>query len=419
MTVLFETGKSGELPGRARRRPMSPRRRRQALGAVGLLVIAAIIAGAILAYEQVFTPGVPATVLSPRAGLLMENGADVTLDGITVGRVTSITPVGDTGARLGISIFPSQVAYIPANVQAQIDAPSVFGPKFLNLVPPRQPDAARMRADEVIEPAQVATEIDTVFSSLVSVLNSVHPAQVSATLGALSTALNGRGARLGDFIGQLNSYLRDFNPSLPALGNDLSLAPTVASTYSAAAPDLIKTFDNLRVTSGTLVDQQAQFDAFLVNMTGFAGNAQSFLASNENGITRTLATLLPTDDLLAGYSPEIPCLAASANQINTISVTNDLILNTSVVPGANPYSNPGNLPVVGASSPASCYGGPLTRAETENWPHVNFNDGTQNYFSKNEAVVPGSGVSLAQTLFGPAASRATSAASSATAKKGH
>ncbi|HEX6521041.1 MAG TPA: MCE family protein [Streptosporangiaceae bacterium] len=416
MTVLFDMGKRDALPkaDKPRRRPMRPRQRRQLLGAIGMLVVLAIIGMVILAYDQVFSPGVSATVLSPRAGLLMTAGADVTLDGVTVGRVTSITPVGDSQARLGIALDPSQVGYIPANVQAQVDAPSVFGPKYLNLVPPAQPDVQHVQAGQVIEPAQVSTEIDTVFGNLVGVLNSVHPAKLSATLGAISTALNGRGAQLGDFIGQLDSYLREFNPSLPALGNDLATVPTVANAYAAAAPDLLKTLGNLRVTSGTLVGQQAQFDAFLVNLSGFAGNSRSFLADNESSLTRTLATLLPTNKLLAYYSPEFPCLSASAEEINKISITDNIVLNTALVPGSSTYSNPGNLPMVGATSGPSCYGGPLTAAEAAKWGRVDFNDGTGNYFSKSEGLSLGN-LSLAQQLFGPSAASAATSAS----KKGH
>ena len=414
MTAIFEMGKrdyppAPETPAGPRRRPPSPRRRRQLLGAIGLFLVLAIIGLVVLAYDQVFSPGVSATVLAPRAGLLMDTGADVTLDGVTVGRVTSITAVGTSQARLGISLDPGQVSYIPANVRAQIDAPSVFGPKFLNLVRPARTVAQHVQAGQVIEPAQVSTEIDTVFANLVGVLNSVHPAKLSATLGAISTALNGRGARLGDFIGQLDGYLREFNPSLPALGNDLSVAPAVAGAYASAAPDLLKTLGSLRVTSGTLVSQQAQFDAFLVNVSGFSGNAQSFLASNESGLTRTLSTLLPTSNLLAYYSPEFPCLFASAEQINKISITDNIVLNTAIVPGSSLYQNPANLPEVKAASGPSCYGGPLTKAEAAKWGRVDFNDGTANFFSKNEALTPGN-PPLAVQLFGPSAAAATAAA---------
>lgn len=409
MTVIFELGKRGELPPEdvpAPRRPtLSPRRKRQVLGLITLGVLAVLIAVIIMAYNQVFSPGVTATVVSPEAGLLMQDGADVTLDGVTIGRVTSITPA-DGQARIGISIDPSQVGYIPANVQAEILMPTVFGPKYLNLVLPAHPVAQRMQAGQVIEPTATATEIDTVFASLVSVLDSVDPAKLSATLGAISTALQGRGQEIGTFIVQLNSYLKEFNPTLPAVGTDLATIPPVANTYTAAAPDLIKTLDNLRVTSGTLVSQQAQFDAFLVDLSGFAGNAQSFLSSNGNALVNTLASLLPTSSLLDEYSPEFQCLFASINQINKFAVTDDINLNTAFVPGANPYTYPSALPVVGASSGPSCYGGPLTPATAATWPRLNFDDGTANVSS--DSLTPGE---LAVNLFGSSGAAAATSAS--------
>jgi phospholipid/cholesterol/gamma-HCH transport system substrate-binding protein len=412
MTVL-ETDKRGRpkanMP-KPTRRPMNQRTRRQFLGAIGLLAVLAIIGGVILTYEQVFTPGVTATVLSPRAGLLMEKGADVTLDGVTVGQVTSIDPVGDSQARLGIKIQPNQQQFIPSNVTASIDAPSVFGPKFVNLTAPKQAATQTIQAGQVINQVQVSPEIDTVFSNLVGVLNSVHPAKVAATLGAISTSLNGQGANLGNFIGQFNSYLQQFNPSLPALGNDLAVAPSVANAWSIATPDALKTLDNLRVTSGTLTAQQAQFDAFLVNLSGFAGNSQSFLSNNEAGLTKTLSTLLPTSQLLNQYSPEIGCLTASASEINNVTTSNSLTLNTAVVPGAKEYSNPSNLPVVGAKSAASCYGGPLTKQTAASWNGINFNDGSGGAGASSNSSSATLNPNLAQDLFGSNAAAASSAA---------
>jgi phospholipid/cholesterol/gamma-HCH transport system substrate-binding protein len=275
---------------------------------------------------------------------------------------------------------------------------------------PAQPDAQRLQAGSVIEPARVSTEIDTVFASLASVLNSVHPAKIAATLGAISTALNGQGTSVGHFIVQLNSYLRQFNPSLPVLGRDFALAPSVASAYASAAPDLIATLDNLRVTSGTLTSDQAQFDAFLVNLSGFAGTTQNFLASNETGLTRTLATLLPTTQLLADYSPEIPCTLAGMEQINAMDNSNEIQLNTSIVPGHEPYTNPNNLPQIGATNGPSCYGGPLTRADAGSWHGMTFNDGTNGATADSGGSLALGNPPLAIQLFGSDANAAIAAA---------
>lgn len=381
------------------RQPLGERARRQLLGAVGMLVVAAIIGVVILAYEQVFTPAVPATMIADRAGLLMYNGADVTLYGVTVGRVTSVTPAGGQ-AKLGIALDPGQVAHIPANVQASIAEPTIFGPKYLNLVVPAHPTAQRVQAGQVIEPTTEATEVNTVFANLVSLLDSVHPAKLSATLGAISTALQGRGSQLGNFIGELNAYLREFNPSLPALSTDFGTAPEVLRTYADAAPGLIAALDNLRVTSGTLASQQAQFDAFLLDLTGFSGNTRSFLAANESGLIGTLATLAPVTALAAEYSPEFPCLFASVEQQNELSKSPKIILHTAILPGQQGYQYPRDLPKVAAASGPSCYGGPITPAEAAHYPLIDFNDGTGSYASHSDSLSPGS-PPLSVQLFGP------------------
>ena len=401
MTVTGPSARTQPPDETQRRGLLSDRGRRQLLGAIGLVMVAAIIAGVVLAYEQAFTPAVDATVIADRSGLLMYNGADVTLDGVTVGRVTSITPAGGQ-SKLGIALDPGQVAHIPANVQASITAPTVFGPKYIDLVTPAHPAAARVQAGQVIQPTAVATEVNTLFASLVSLLGSVHPAKVSATLGAISTALQGRGKELGDFIAELNSYLREFNPDLPALSADLGTAPKVLRTYAAAAPALVKTLDNLRVTSGTLASQQAQFDAFLLDISGFAGNTRSFLAENESGLAGTLATLAPVTALAAEYSPEFPCLFASVEQQVKMTKSSKIVLHSTVLPGQQGYQYPRDLPEVKAASGPSCYGGPLTPAEAAHYPLINFNDGTGSYASHSDSLSPGS-PPLAVQLFGPGA----------------
>lgn len=407
-----DTGPSGHRP------VLAPRARRQLLGLASIAMTAAVVIGVIMAYNQVFSPGVQATVIADRAGLLMKPGASVTLYGADVGRVTSITPDGNQ-ARLTISVDPGQVASIPADVQASIQAPTVFGPKYLSLMVPARPVAQRLRPGQVIEPTAEPTEIDTVFASLSKVLGSVDPAQLSATLGAMSAALSGNGGQIGAFIGQLDSYLREFNPALPALSADTAEAPAVLRTLAVAAPDLIATLGNLRVTSRTLVSDQAQFDAFLVDLAGFSRHATSFLTGNGNALAATLRILAPVTGTLAEYSPEFPCLFASANEENSLGDgTHRMAMNAAVVPGKRPYTYPADLPKVDVNSGPGCYGGPLTRAQAANWNLVTFDDGTSGFFAGGENLTPGT-PPLAVRLFGPSgAAAAEKAAKSGASGKG-
>jgi len=361
----------------------------------------------------VFTPSVPATVLTGRVGLLMTPGASVTLYGADVGTVTSVTPDGGQ-ARIGISVTPGEVRNIPSNVAASIQAPTVFGPKFLSLRVPARETAKRLQADQVIEPAQTPTEIDTVFANLVTVLDSLHPARLDATLGAISTALQGQGAQLGRFMVQLNSYLKEMDPSLPALSGDLRTASPVMRTFTTAAPQLIQTLGNLKAASRTLVGQQARFDALLMDLTGFSGHAQDFLGSNGTSLERTLSTLAPVTGLLSYYSPELPCALASADEENHFSKSARMAMNATFSPSMKPYTNPEDLPEVQATGKPSCYGGPLTPATAKNYPLYTFaGTGATAEMTGSEGLKPGD-PPLSVQLLGPQGAAAASNA----AKKG-
>src|SRR3981189_716310 len=97
------------------------------------MVCSALFAGSFNAY-------VPVTLTSDRAGLVMEPGAKVKLRGVEVGRVATITGGAGT-ASLKLEMFPAQMRYIPANVQAEIKATTVFGAKYVALAAPDDPTA--------------------------------------------------------------------------------------------------------------------------------------------------------------------------------------------------------------------------------------------------------------------------------------
>ena len=84
----------------------------------------------------------------------------------------------------------------------------------------------------------------------------MQPAKLSATLNALATALDGRGKQLGQNLVALDTYLKGLNPHLPTLTSDIRRLTSVATTYSAAVPDLLTTVRNLSATADTVVAKQ-------------------------------------------------------------------------------------------------------------------------------------------------------------------
>ncbi|MBO0865893.1 MAG: MCE family protein, partial [Mycobacterium sp.] len=208
-------------------------------GLATIAVIVAIFAVAVGLFQGSFTESVPVTVISPRAGLVMNPEAKVKLRGVQVGKVASIESLPNGQAALHLAMDPPQLRFIPANVLVDITSSTVFGAKFVDLVAPAEPSAQRLHAGQTLDGKHVMVEINTVFQQLTSVLAQIDPAKLNETLGALAKAFSGRGAKLGQSLSDLDSFLARLQPSLPALSHDIAVSPAVFNAYADAAPDLV------------------------------------------------------------------------------------------------------------------------------------------------------------------------------------
>ncbi len=139
---------------------------------------------------------VPVTLTSDRSGLVMESDAKVKLRGVQVGRVAAIEG-GTEPVKLKLEIYPDQIEHIPANVEAQIRATTVFGAKFVDLVYPSDPSPQRLRAGQVLVSRNVSVEVNTVFENVVGVLDQIDPAKLNSVLSALAEGVRGKGDRIG------------------------------------------------------------------------------------------------------------------------------------------------------------------------------------------------------------------------------
>ena len=105
-----------------------------------LLVIAALTVLTALLFSGALRKTVPLTVVSDRAGLVMENGAKVQLRGVQIGRVSSLGPKrgpsGAPGSELELKIDPEPFRYLPRNVEAEIKSSTAFGAKYVDLIIP-------------------------------------------------------------------------------------------------------------------------------------------------------------------------------------------------------------------------------------------------------------------------------------------
>ncbi|MCW2626634.1 MCE family protein [Mycobacterium sp.] len=321
---------------------------------------------------------VPVTLTSDRAGLVMETNAKVKLRGVQVGRVAAIAVGGEGGApvSLKLQIDPDQIKYIPANVEAQIRATTVFGAKFVDLVYPDDPSPQRLAAGQLLKSRNVSTEVNTVFQNVVSVLNQIDTAKLNSTLGALAQGVRGQGERIGQATTDANQVLLELNPRSDTIRADWQALKGFSDAYSGAAQDILTVLNAASTTSATITSHTKQLDALLLATIGFSNSGISLLAPNQANLIKAINVLRPTTNLLYKYNPEYTCLLMGAKHLLDHGGYEapggngrTLVLDTALSPGDDPYHYPDNLPIIGAKGgpggKPSCGSLPVV---ADNWP---------------------------------------------------
>lgn len=277
-------------------------------GVAFLLVVALLLTLSVASFTKVFTDVVDVTLRTDRIGSQLQEASDVKIRGLIVGEVRTIT-AGKDGATLGLALKPEMTELIPAGVSARLLPKTLFGERYVDLVPPEGDQGRAIRAGDVIpqDRTSVAIELEEVFENLLPLLRSIEPAKLSATLNALATALDGRGTRLGENLVLVDQYFTAFNPNLPTLQADISGLADLASTYAVAAPELLRAAKALLTTNATIVEKQRELSGFLAGTAGFANTTAGFLETNQNRIIQVGRVQRPTLQVLAKHSPIYPC----------------------------------------------------------------------------------------------------------------
>ncbi|WP_328394643.1 MCE family protein [Streptomyces sp. NBC_00390] len=278
-------------------------------GIAFLVVMALLLSLSVAVYQQVFTPVVRITLEADTLGNQLDPRADVKLRGLLVGEVREVRADGEK-ATVDLALDPRHVSRIPADVHARLLPKTLFGEKFVDLVPPRGSSGRPVRAGDVItqDRTTVGIELQQLLNDLLPLLRSVRPAELNATLSAFATALEGRGDRIGANLTRAEAYLRRLNPHMPSLKEDIARFADVAEVYGDAAPDLMRILRNSVTTSRTLVEQQDRLGEALRSTTTVAGTAERFFDKNGDRLITLGRVSRPTLALFARYAPEYPCL---------------------------------------------------------------------------------------------------------------
>jgi phospholipid/cholesterol/gamma-HCH transport system substrate-binding protein len=344
------------------------------LGVILALVGAVVLDGVM--FTGSYKSYLPVTVTSDRAGLVMEPGNPVKLRGVVVGRVDGIS-TGNPPVGLSLHIDSDQINYIPANVEAEIKATTVFGNKFVDLIVPENPSPKRLSKGEVLRARNVATEVNTVFENLIGALKQVDVAKLNAVLSALAEGFRGQGETIGQAITAGNEVLMQLNPRSETIRQDWQALKGFSDTYSAAAQNILTVLDAASTTSTTIANSAKQLDALLLNVVGLSRSGINVLGPSKDNLIHAVNVLDSTTSLLMKYNPQLTCTLTGGNNVVNFgfedvaggSTGKSVILDVALLFGDDQYKYPDNLPIDGArGGPGGRPGCGSLPDVAKNWP---------------------------------------------------
>jgi phospholipid/cholesterol/gamma-HCH transport system substrate-binding protein len=342
-----------------------------------VLVIAALSTLTALLFSGTLRKSVPLTLVSDRAGLVMEDGAKVKLRGVQVGEVASIgadSGAGSDFSKLDLKMDPGPFQYLPSNVGAEIKSSTAFGAKYVDLIVPDSPSAAPLKPGTVLHSRNVTVEVNTVFENLQSVVHSIDPAKLNSVLSAVAESVRGKGDRIGQAITNASHVLQAVNPRMATVQQDWQLFGQTAQAYSDAAQNILSILDSFSTTSQTITTHAKALDNLLLSAVGFSQSGIDTIGGNQPNLVRAMSILNPTTALLMKYSPTYTCLFKGAQWFIDHGGRDALggngksvIMDAGLLFGDDPYRYPDNLPIVNAK------GGPGGKPSCGSLPDVSKN----------------------------------------------
>ncbi|MCX2934359.1 MCE family protein [Mycobacterium sp. CVI_P3] len=371
-------------------------------GAAFLVLALALVTLVYLQFRGDLTPKTKLTMVSDRAGLVMDPGSKVTYNGVEIGRVSDVDAVnrgGRTVAELTLEVNPQYIRLIPANVDAQIKASTVFGNKYVSFTSPKDPVKTRISSADVIKSSGVTTEFNTLFETLTSISEKVDPVKLNLTLSAAAEALDGLGTKFGQSILNGNAVLDDINPQMPQIRSNVQQLAKLAEVYTKASPDLWDFLDHAVTTARTLNEEQKDLDAALLASTGFGNTGGDIFERGGPYFVRGQADLIPTAQLLDTYSPQLYCqikgeaeaLQPALDAFGGNGFSLDTV--TEFLGAPNPYVYPDNLPRINGHGGPGGAPGCWQKVDRNFWPapHLVVDDGASlapyNHFELGQPIL--------------------------------
>ncbi|GAA2847746.1 hypothetical protein GCM10010517_04870 [Streptosporangium fragile] len=228
--------------------------------AISLVVLAALVVSVVAVVRGASeVNGTRLTAVFDRAGQGMDPNSPVKIRGVTVGGVTAVT-LNRRGQAV-VSLYVEPGVKVPDTVTAAIDPTSIFGPKFVDLIPGAGEGTGPYLANGAVitrteEPVDLSDSLGDAYEGL----NAVDPRDVTTIVHTLGRGLDGKGPQLrailadtGKIVDVAHRRRTEFRRFIGDAGNlSAALADkgddlvSISADTNVITPDLLKRADKVR-----------------------------------------------------------------------------------------------------------------------------------------------------------------------------
>ncbi|QUR69063.1 virulence factor Mce family protein [Mycobacterium spongiae] len=232
------------------------------------------------------------------AGGGLYKNANVTYRGVSVGRVESVG-LNPTGVTAEMRLNSGTV--IPSNVTATVKSVSAIGEQYIDLVPPDDPSAAKLRNGSRIERknTRIGREVADLLGQAETLVNSIGDTRIREVLHEAFIATNGSGPELARALESARLLVDEANANYPQISKLIDQLDPFLESQIRAGDDIESLADGLARFTTQLRQADPRLRDTLATAPGAIDEAST---------------------AFSGIRPSFPALAASLANLGRVGV---------------------------------------------------------------------------------------------------
>jgi virulence factor Mce-like protein len=271
---------------------------RALLGLVAIVLFLAALGGTWLFLKGGFQSGtrVAAIFSDEGVGQQLPEGGDVKTRGVLVGRIDTISLESDGSVRVDMLLNEDGLD-LPATTSARIGSKTLFGEKWVELVPQDEPANDRLAAGDVIPDSRTEEplELETQLQLGSDLLSSIPLSDLATLLDTLAKGFGGSEKEARDALDDGLIALRAINDRSSELDLSLSQLREFSQWVDENDDELLTFMGSVDSANRALVAATPEFRASMGSVPAFLND----LAAFQEGVDQNLGRLVESGATVA------------------------------------------------------------------------------------------------------------------------